>query len=39
LRKRTLRLALVVRLMVVHPLLDQLPALAIPDRQWKGSRH
>ena len=32
LRKGTLRLALVVGLVVVHPLLDQRPALAIPDR-------
>jgi hypothetical protein len=29
--KGTLRIALVVRLMVVHPLLNKLPTLAIPD--------
>jgi hypothetical protein len=32
LRNGTLRLALVVGLVVVHPLLEQLSALAIPDR-------
>jgi hypothetical protein len=28
-----------VGLVVVHPLLEQLPALAIPDRKWKGFGH
>jgi len=30
--KRTLRLALVVGLVIIHPLLDQHPTLVIPDR-------
>ena len=35
----TLGLAFVVKFMVVHPLFDQLPTLAIPDGQWKRFGH